>query len=324
MFLTIADYLVYNILHLSPQTSFGAALHFFVYDVLKILFLLSIIIFSISFLQTYMNTQKIKTYIEKQPKFLAHFLAALFGAVTPFCSCSSIPVFIGFIEAKIPFGIAMSFLITSPMINEIAMLVLAGILGIKITLIYIATGISIGMLGGYLLEKLGYAQYLQDYLRLNTLQFAPRACSCSVPAAPQILFSARIQTAAQKTRTLLHKIWLFILLGIGAGAFLHGYVPQEFFLRYMQADNIFAVPLAVLAGIPLYADATTMIPIAEVLIAKGSAIGTVLAFMMAVVGLSLPEMIILAKVMKRQLIVRYLIFMAICFILIGYFYNIIL
>ncbi len=322
MFLATADYLVYNVLSLSPDTSFGAALHFFVYDVLKILFLLSIIIFSISFLQTYLNPQKIKTYIEKQPKFLAHFLAALFGAATPFCSCSSIPVFIGFIEARIPFGIAMSFLITSPMINEIAMLVLAGILGIKITLIYIAAGISIGMLGGFLLEKLGYAKYLQDYLRLNTLQFTPRTCSCSAPAAPQILFSARIQTAAQKTKTLLQKIWLFILLGIGVGSFLHGYVPQEFFLRYMQADNLFAVPIAVLAGIPLYADATTIIPIAEVLIAKGSAIGTVLVFMMAVVGLSLPEMIILSKVMKKPLIIRYLVFMAVSFILIGYFYNV--
>lgn len=324
MFLMIADYLVYNILRLSPQTSLGAALHFFVYDVLKILFLLSVIIFFISFLQTYLNTLKIKTYIEKQPKFLAHLLAALFGAITPFCSCSSIPVFIGFIEAKIPFGIAMSFLITSPMINEIAMLVLAGILGIKITLIYIATGISIGMLGGYLLERLGYEQYLQDYLRLNTISFVPRACSCSAPALPQILFSTRIKTALNKTKSMLHKIWFFILLGIGIGAFLHGYVPQEFFLRYMQADNIFAVPLAVLAGIPLYADATTIIPIAEVLISKGSAVGTVLVFMMAVVGLSLPEMIILSKVMKRKLITRCLVFMAFCFILIGYFYNFIL
>lgn len=322
MFSAVADYFVYHILNLSAQTNFGAALHFFVYDVLKILFLLCFIIFTISFLQTYLNPQKIKTYIEKQPKFLAHLLAALFGAVTPFCSCSSIPVFIGLIEAKIPFGIAMSFLITSPMINEIAMLVLAGILGIKITLIYIATGICIGMFGGYLLEKLGYAKYLQDYLRLNPLQFTPR--TCAVPVAPQILFSARINTAAQKTKVLLRKIWLFILLGVGVGAFLHGYVPQEFFLHHMQADNIFAVPLAVLVGIPLYADATTIIPIAEVLISKGSAIGTVLVFMMAVVGLSLPEMIILSKVMKRPLITRYLIFMALCFIGVGYFYNIIL
>lgn len=322
MFSTIADYLVYNILNLSPETGFSAALHFFIYDVLKILFLLCFIIFTISFLQTYLNPQKIKAVIEKQPKFLAHLLAALFGAITPFCSCSSIPIFIGFIEAKIPFGIAMSFLITSPMINEIAMLVLAGILGIKITLIYIATGIAMGMFGGYLLEKLGYAKYLQDYLRLTTIQFTPRTCTAQ--SAPKLLLSARMQTAMQKTKTLLRKIWFFVLLGVGVGAFLHGYVPQEFFLRYMQADNIFAVPLAVLAGIPLYADATTIIPIAEVLISKGSAIGTVLVFMMAVVGLSLPEMIILSKVMKRPLIIRYLVFMAVCFICIGYFYNSIL
>lgn len=324
MFSALADWFVYKILSLSPETSFASALHFFVYDVLKILFLLCLIIFTISFLRSYLNPQKIKVYIEKQPKLSAHFLAALFGAVTPFCSCSSIPVFIGFIEAKIPFGIAMSFLITSPMINEIAVLMLAGVLGIKITIIYIVTGISIGMLGGLILEKLGYAKYLQDYLRLNTLQFTPR-CTCSPAPQKEIIpLFVRIKNAWQNTKELVRKIWLFVLLGIGVGAFLHGYVPQEFFMQHMQADNFFAVPLAVLAGIPLYADAATIIPIAEVLIQKGSAIGTVLVFMMSIVGLSLPEMIILSKVMKKQLIIRYLIFMAISFFVVGYFYNIIL
>lgn len=324
MFSLFADWLVYDILALSPENAFGSALHFFVYDVLKILFLLCLIIFLISFLRSYLNAQKMKVYIEKQPKFLAHFLSALFGAVTPFCSCSSIPVFIGFMEAKIPFGIAMSFLITSPLINEIAMLMLAGVLGIKITCIYIVTGISIGMFGGFLLEKLGYAKYLQDYLRLNTLNFAPSTCSCASAPKETILLSVRIKNAWANTKALIGKIWLFVLFGIGVGAFLHGYVPQEFFMEHMQAENIFAVPLAVLAGIPLYADATTIIPIAEVLIAKGSAVGTVLVFMMAVVGLSLPEMIILSKVMKKQLITRYLLFMACSFILVGYFYNSIL
>lgn len=322
MFSKIADWLVYGILALSPENAFGSALHFFVYDVLKILFLLSLIIFSISFLRTYLQAQKIKAYIEKQPKLLAHFLAALFGAATPFCSCSSIPVFIGFIEAKIPFGIAMSFLITSPLINEIALLVLAGVLGIKITCIYLATGISIGMFGGFILEKLGYAQYLQDYLRLNTLQFAPRSCASAPKETTPV--TVRLKSAWANTRELIRKIWLFVLLGIGVGAFLHGYVPKEFFMEHMQAANIFAVPLAVIAGIPLYADATTIIPIAEVLIQKGSAIGTVLVFMMAVVGLSLPEMVILSKVMKKELITRYLLFMACSFILMGYFYNSIL
>lgn len=324
MFSKVADRLVYGILAFSPENAFGSALHFFVYDVLKILFLLSVIIFSISFLRTYLQAQKVKAYIEKLPKLPAHFLAALFGAVTPFCSCSSVPIFIGFMEAKIPFGIAMSFLITSPLINEIALLVLAGVLGIKITCIYLVTGISIGMFGGFILEKLGYAQYLQDYLRLNTLQFAPRSCSCASAPKETILLTMRIKSAWANTRELIRKIWLFILFGIGIGAFLHGYVPKEFFMEHMQAENIFAVPLAVIAGIPLYSDATTIIPIAEVLIQKGSAIGTVLVFMMAVVGLSLPEMVILAKVMKKELIIRYLLFMVCSFILVGYFYNSIL
>ena len=162
MFLRFADFFVYKILGLSAETSFGSAIHFFVYDVLKILFLLFTIILVIAFLRSYLDNKKFKKYIEKQPKFLAHILAALFGAITPFCSCSSIPLFIGFMEAKIPFGVAMSFLITSPMINEIAMLVLAGVLGVKITVIYVFTGITVGVIGGFLMEKLGFEKYLQD------------------------------------------------------------------------------------------------------------------------------------------------------------------
>lgn len=323
MFLKFADWLVYQILGFSAQTSIGAALHFFVYDVLKILFLLFTIISLIAFLRSYIDSNKFKAYIEKQPKFLAHLLAALFGAITPFCSCSSIPLFIGFIEAKIPFGVAMSFLITSPMINEIAMLVLASVLGIKITAIYVVTGISVGVIGGFLMEKLGFKKYLQDYLK--KLGANTGCCSCSCSGAKEVLtIKSRIKDAFIYTKDLMKKIWLFVLLGVGVGAFLHGYVPQEFFIKYMSNDNFFAVPLAVIAGIPLYADATTIIPIAQVLIQKGAAVGTVLVFMMATVGLSLPEMIILSRVMKKELIIRYVIFMFITFTIVGYFYNFIL
>ena len=270
MFIKLADLIVYQIFGLAAETKLGSSLHFFVYDVFKILFLLFSIILIISFLRSYIDNNKFKKYIEKQPKLLAHLLASVFGAVTPFCSCSSIPLFIGFIEAGIPFGVAMSFLITSPMINEIAMLVLAGILGVKITI------------------------------------------------------KTRIKNSLIYTIDLIKKIWLFIIIGVGVGAFLHGYVPQEFFIKYMGENNLLAIPMAVIAGIPLYADATTIIPIAQVLIQKGAAIGTVLVFMMAVVGLSLPEMIILSRVMKKELIIRYVIFMFITFTIIGYFYNFVL
>lgn len=323
MFLKFADWFVYQILGFSAETSFGSALHFFVYDVLKILFLLFTIISVIAFLRSYLDSNKFKKYIEKQPKLLAHLLAALFGAITPFCSCSSIPLFIGFMEARIPFGVAMSFLITSPMINEIAMLVLAGVLGIKITVIYVVTGITVGVFGGFLMEKLGFEKYLQDYSKKLGANTGCCSCSCS-KTKEAITIKSRIKDALIYAKDLFQKIWLFVLLGVGVGAFLHGYVPQEFFMKYMSDNNFFAVPLAVMAGIPLYADATTIIPIAQVLIQKGAAVGTVLVFMMAVVGLSLPEMIILSRVMKKELITRYVIFMFITFTIVGYFYNFIL
>lgn len=217
----------------------------------------------------------------------------------------------------------MEYLITSPMINEIAMLVLAGILGVKITLIYISTGILVGTIGGFIMEKLGFQKYLQEYLKI--LEKNPNSCACSCKSNIEgITIKTRIKNSLIYTIDLIKKIWLFIIIGVGVGAFLHGYVPQEFFIKYMGENNLLAIPMAVIAGIPLYADATTIIPIAQVLIQKGAAIGTVLEFMMAVVGLSLPEMIILSRVMKKELIIRYVIFMFTTFTIIGYFYNFVL
>src|SRR5574344_434890 len=204
------------------------------------------------------------------------------------------------------------------MINEIAIVVLAGVVGLNITLIYIFTGIFIGTLGGYLLEKLGFEKYLQDYL--FKIKNTSSGCSCCSSNIDEKIID-RIKNSLIYVKDLFKKIFLFVLIGVGVGAFLHGYVPQEFFIKYMGKDNLFAVPLAVLCGIPLYSDATTIILVAQVLIEKGSSIGTVLIFMMAIVGLSLPELIILSRVMKRELIIRYVIFMAITFILVGYFYN---
>jgi len=321
MFLKFADWFVYQILGLSESSSFGTALHFFIYDVLKILFLLFTIITIIAYLRSYIDNAKLRNFIEKQPKFLAHILASVFGAITPFCSCSSIPVFIGFIEAGVPFGVAMSFIITSPMINEIAILVLAGVIGWKITVLYIVTGITVGAFGGMIMEKFGWGKYLQDYLfKLGNKTENSCGCSCSCKKATQTI-KERIIDSLIYAKDLFKRIWLFVLLGVGVGAFLHGYVPQEFFIKYMGGNNLFAVPLSVTAGIPLYADATTIIPIAQVLINKGAATGTVLVFMMAVVGLSLPEMIIISRVMKKELIIRFVIFMFIAFTLVGYFYN---
>ena len=324
MFLSFANWFVYQILGLSQDTHYGSAIHFFVYDTVKIFFLMFTIISIIAFIRSYIDNTKFKNYIEKQPKFIAHLLASLFGAITPFCSCSSIPLFIGFIEAKIPFGIAMSFLITSPMINEIAILVLAGVVGVKVTILYVLTGIIVGMMGGFIMGKLGYEKFLQDYI--NTIKNKKATtCSCSCTSNVQKLtLTTRIKDSLIYTKDLMQRIWLFMLLGIGVGAFLHGYVPQEFFITYMGEDNLLSIPMAVIVGIPLYADITSIIPIAQVLIDKGAAVGTVLVFMMAVVGLSLPEMIILSRVMKKELIIRFVIFMFITFTIVGYIYNLII
>lgn len=320
MFLKFANWFVYQILELSEFTHFGKAIHFFIYDTIKILFLMCTIISIIAILRSYIDNKKFKNYIEKQPKFIAHLLAAIFGAVTPFCSCSSIPLFIGFMEAKIPFGIAMSFLITSPMINEIAILVLASVVGLKVTILYVATGISVGIIGGYIMGKLGYEKYLQDYLKVIANKTPFSCCSCA-SKTEVLTLKQRLFDAFKYTKEIMKRICFFVLLGVAVGAFLHGYVPQEFFMEHMGTENLIAVPMAVIVGIPLYADVTTIIPIAQVLINKGAAVGTVLVFMMAVVGLSLPEMIILLRVMKKELITRFVIFMFITFTIVGYFYN---
>lgn len=325
MFLKFADWFVYGFLGLTSETSFGSALHFFVYDSIKILFLLFVIISIISFLRSFIDSEKLKKAIEKQPRFVAHILAALLGAVTPFCSCSSIPLFIGFIETGVPFGVAMTFLITSPMINEIAILVLAGVIGLKVTAIYVLTGIFVGVTGGFLMEKFGFQSYLQDYLIKKEISTDSTCkCSCSCKKENEITLRNKIKSSLENTRDLLSKIWLFVLIGVGFGAGLHGYVPTELVTHYLGANNLFAVPIAVIFGIPLYCDATTIIPIAQVLIEKGASVSTVLVFMMSTVALSLPEMIILTRVMKKSLLIRFVLFMFITFVLIGYFYNIIL
>lgn len=325
MFLKFTDWFVYQILGIGSNTSFGEALHFFVYDSLKILFLLFTIITIISFLRSYIDSEKIKKQIEKQPRFIAHTLAALLGAVTPFCSCSSIPLFIGFIEAGIPFGVAMTFLITSPMINEIAILVLAGVVGIKVTILYVATGLVVGIVGGYLLEKFGLKKYLQDYLLKQEIKKQEGCCcSCSYGNQKPITIADKLKDSFIYAKDLFKKIWSFVLIGVGFGAGLHGYVPTEFITQYLGASNFFAVPVSVLLGIPLYSDATTIIPIAQVLIEKGASIGTILVFMMSTVALSLPELIILTRVMKNALIIRFVAFMFVIFVLVGYFYNLVL
>jgi uncharacterized protein len=317
LFKNLADWIVYNGIGLSSESYLGQAFHFFVEDVIKIFVLLFLITTSVSFFRCGLKSEKIREYLDGKPKWLAYILAVVFGSVTPFCSCSSIPLFIGFVEAGIPFGVTMSFLIASPMINEVAILVLASVIGWKLAVVYVISGMTIGLIGGVLMEKLGFERYVEGYVynkRMNK----------STPEKQHILsFKERLRYALGYSTEIIRKVWLYIVIGIGIGAVLHGYVPEEFFVKYASRENIWAVPCAVVMGIPLYSNATGIIPIAEALLNKAVPIGTVLAMMMSVVVISLPEMIILRKVLKPRMLIYFTLFLLTAFILVGYLYNVI-
>lgn len=317
-FKTIANYVTYSLAGLEKQSHSAQALHFFIEDTVKILILLAVMITVVSYFRSQFEPEKVRTYLEGKPKALAYILAIFLGAATPFCSCSSIALFIGFIEAGIPFSVTMAFLITSPMINEIAILVLASAIGWKLTIIYIITGMSIGLIGGILMEKLGFERYIEDEVFKMRTENTPNSSCCK--NKPQT-FPQRLSYALGYMKDIIKKIWIYIVIGIGIGALLHGYVPESFFAAYTGESNPFAVPLAVILGIPLYANATGVIPIAEALLGKGVPIGTVLAMMMSIVAISLPEMIILRKVLKTRMLVYFASYIFISLIIVGYAYN---
>lgn len=314
----LADYLTYDLFSLDKTTHLAEAIHFFIEDVTKIFFLLFVMTTVVSFFRSKLNPEKVREYLEGKPKWLAYIMAVLLGAITPFCSCSSIPLFIGFVEAGIPFGVTMAFLITSPMINEIAIVVFASAVGVELASVYVITGLAIGLIGGLLMEKLKLEKYVEGYV--YDIRMGKRA----IVEETITSFKQRVNYALDYSKEIIGKIWLYVIIGVGIGAGLHGFVPAEFFATYANADNWFAVPLAVLSGIPLYSNATGVIPIAEALLGKGVPIGTVLAMMMSVVAISLPEMIILRKVLKPRLIIYFALFLLVAFVVVGYLYNAIL
>ncbi len=318
-FKALADFVTYTLTNL-PEESHGAeSLHFFIEDVTKIFFLLTAMTIIVSFFRSKLEPHKVRAYLEGKPKVIAYILAVLLGAATPFCSCSSIPLFIGFVEAGIPFGVTMAFLITSPMINEIAILVFASAMGWNLTIIYVLTGMSVGLIGGILMQRLGFERHIEDYAYEMRTNGEAGTCSCKNNKT----FKQRLTYSFGYAADILKKTWIYITIGVGIGALLHGYVPEDFFTTYASADNPLAVPLAVIMGIPLYANATGVIPIAEALIGKGVPIGTVLAMMMSVVAISLPEMIILRKVLKVRMLAYFTGYIFLALIVVGYVYNII-
>lgn len=310
-----ADVLVYHWLGLVPGSMLGEALNFFVYDSLKIFIMLTVIIFAVSMLRTYFPPEKTKKILSHKREFFGNIVAALLGIVTPFCSCSAVPVFIGFIESGVPLGITFSFLISSPMVNEVALVMLWGLLGWQIAAIYIVSGVTIAVVAGYVIGKFKLEHLVEDYV----YQMKVGAADLVEPS-----FEERVRYSKEYTRDILKKIWLYVIIAIGIGGFIHGYAPEDFLIRYAGKDNIWAVPMAVAIGVPLYSNAAGVIPIVTALMQKGMSVGTALAFMMAVTALSFPEMVILRNVLKPKLIAIFIAIMAVAIIFTGYLFNAIL
>jgi len=308
------DYFTVDILGLSGRIN--ETINFFIYDTIKIWFLLITIIFVVSYLRTHFNTEYVRAYLQGKSEFTGNILAALFGIITPFCSCSAIPLFLGFIQARIPIGVTFSFLISSPMNNEIAIALLFGLFGWKITAIYIGFGLIVAIFGGYLIGKMN----MQKYILMDVKPMEGELEEIKI----SLTFKERVKEAWDYTYDIFKKIYIYVMIGVGVGALIHGYVPADFIASYAGADNPFAVIVAVIMGIPMYSNAAGVMPLVEVLTSKGMLLGTALAFMMAVTALSLPEAMILKKILHLKLIVVFFGIVGIGIIGIGYLFNFIL
>jgi len=309
----LANWLTYDIFSIAHKTRLAETLNFFIFDTIKILILVTVIIFAVSVIRSFLPKERVKAILSHKNQLTGNILASLLGIITPFCTCSAIPLFLGFLEAGVPLGVTFSFLIASPMINEVALIMLLGMFGWKIALIYIGSGLLIAVLSGVIIGKLGVENLIEnlDY-------------NANVSKSSAFTWRGRLKYAKSYTLGILKKIWLYVLLGIGVGAIIHGYIPTDFLATYAGADRWYAVPLAAILGIPLYSNAAGVIPLVLALTEKGVAIGTTLAFMMAVTGLSLPEFMILRKVMKPKLIFIFAGIVGIGIILTGYLFNAIL
>lgn len=319
MIQTFADWLVYGVFGLSADSTFGVSVNFFFYDTIKILILLFFISVLMGIVNAYFPIDRLKNYLTTHRMYgLQYFMASLFGAITPFCSCSSIPLFIGFVKGGIPLGVTFAFLITSPLVNEVAVAMFLGTFGLKITLIYVVSGILLGVIGGFVLGKMKLERYLSDWVK--QIQSNSEAQTAKWEGE-KLSFAGRLPSIVRDAWGIVRGVLVYILIGIGIGAAMHGYVPEGFFEQYMSKDNLFAVPLSVILAVPMYANAAGIVPVIEVFVAKGIPIGTAIAFMMGVVGLSLPEATLLKKVMTWRLIGIFFGTITVFIILSGYLFN---
>ncbi|PID86025.1 MAG: hypothetical protein CSA11_06970 [Chloroflexi bacterium] len=310
----LADWLTYSFIGLQPGSHLGDSINFFLYDVPKILMLLAGMIFIVTLIRSFFSPEQTRALLGGKREGIGNVIAAGLGVLTPFCSCSAVPLFIGFVESGIPLGVTFSFLIATPVVNEIALAMLFGLFGWQIAGLYLVTGLTIAIVGGIVIGQLKPERFVEDFVwqikvgKQTSVQYKPT-------------WDERIRTAARSTHEIVGKVWLFVVIGIGIGAFIHGYVPQDFLVELMGADAWWTVPAAVLLGIPLYANAASIIPVVHAMMEKGAALGSVLAFMMAVVALSLPEILILKRVIKMPLIIAFIAIVGFAIIFTGYLFN---
>lgn len=318
----LVDYFAYGLVGLNADTHLGTSINFFIFDTIKILILLFLISSLMGLVNAYFPVDRLRIYLTTKKLYgLQYFFASLFGAITPFCSCSSIPLFIGFVKGGIPLGVTFAFLITSPLVNEVAVAMFLGLFGIKATLVYAISGILLGTVGGFILGKFNLDRYLSDWVKEIQASSEKDSGQWEIDRTP---FIDRLPIIIHEGWEIVKNVLVYVIIGIAIGAAMHGYVPENFFTEYLSKDKWYAVPLAVILAVPMYANAAGIVPVIQVFVAKGVPLGTALAFMMAVVGLSLPEATLLKKVMKWKLIGIFFGTITVFIILLGYLFNLIL
>jgi hypothetical protein len=313
----VADWLAFRAFGLQIGSRLGEAVAFFAFDGPKVLLLLGLVVLGVSFVQTFISPERTRDLLARRTGAWGNLLAALLGIATPFCSCSAVPLFIGFVRVGVPLGATFSFLVSAPMVNEVALFLLLSLFGWRIAIFYALTGVIIAFLSGWVIGKLRLERHLEPWVM--EIPFAASVAS-EVPMG----LSVRLEQALQATKDIVGKVWPYVLAGIAVGAFLHGYVPAELLARFMGKSAWWSVPLAVLIGVPLYANAAGFVPIVQVLLAKGAALGTALAFMMAVTGLSFPETVILRKVLRPTLLAVFLGTVALGIVVVGFLFNLLM
>lgn len=316
-----ADWLIYSVFGINAETHLGKALNFFVYDVIKILILLFVIVFIMGIVNAYLPVEKLRHFLQRKKLCgLEYLLASVFGAITPFCSCSSVPLFIGFVQGGIPLGVTFAFLITSPLVNEVAIAMFIGMFGLKTTIIYATSGILLGTIGGWILGKFHLEHLLSDWVK----KILANKMEQKEYEEEKLSFRQRLPEIIRGAWEIVRGVVLYVIVGIAIGAAMHGYVPENFFEQYLGGGQWWTVPLAVILAVPMYANAAGIVPVIQVFVAKGVPLGTAIAFMMATVGLSIPEATLLKKVMTIKLIGIFFGVVTIFIILSGFIFNILL